>query len=525
MNRSCSIGSIGNLALILFFSWLSAQAAQAGTAEPKRGGVLTVGVTRDISVMNPLVDTGSTQKRIRDLMFEALLAIDLKGNIQPALAETWEVSKDGRLYTMRLRRGVKFHNGQEMTAEDAKFAIDYSMNAKNGARGFAELSIVDRAEARDKYTLNIYLKRPAPGFKYALAHIETFSVIPKESVAEGMKNPNKFPPGTGPFKFVERQPQQRIVFERFADYWGHKAFVDRAILRIIGETTVSFTALRAGDIDMTERAPYEWIKEISDGKLKGIGFAESRYSAGRAIEFNVADPPFNNRKLRLAVAHAIDRKEILQAAYFGFGEPSDQIYPRGHKWYLEGVPSPAYDLNKARALLKEAGYKGEEIEMLGSMGGTQEVEIATIQAQLKKIGMNIKIKMAERGANVQIRRKGQYAFKLSGDPGVNPNPVDLYLPIYACESDPRNRNQNESGYCDKEVDALLRAAAAEQDENQLRALMKKVVARLQEDVPTVTIGHTSRFFALRDYVKGFTTAYDGEFVSDGGGLNWTWLDK
>ena len=511
---------------LLFFTFSpTAQSANGAAAEPKRGGTVTLGITRDISVMNPLVDTGSTQKRIRDLMFEPLLGIDLKGYLQPGLAEAWEVSKDGKLYTIRLRKGVKFHNGQEMTAEDAKFAIDYSMNPKNGARGFAELAIVDRAEARDKYTLNIHLKRSAPGFIYALARIETFSVIPKESVAEGLRNPGKFPPGTGPFKFVEWQPQQRIVFERFADYWGHKAYVDRAILRIIGDTTVSFTALRAGDIDMTERAPYEWIKDIREGKLKGIGFAESRYSAGRAIEFNVVDPPFNNKKLRLAVAHAIDRKEILQAAYFGFGEPSDQIYPKGHKWYFEGIPSPAYDVNKAKALLKEAGYKGEEIEMLGSMGGTQEVEIATVQAQLKKIGMNVKIKMAERGANVQIRRKGQYAFKLSGDPGVNPNPVDSYLPIHVCESDPRNRNQNESGYCDKEIDALLKAAAAEHDENQLRALMRKIVIRLQEDIPTVTIGHTSRFFAVRDYVKGFTTAYDGEFVWGGGGLNQTWLDK
>lgn len=513
------------LGLIFLTFSPTAQPVNGASAEPKRGGTVTLGITRDISVMNPLVDTGSTQKRIRDLMFEPLLGIDLKGYLQAGLAEAWEVSKDGKLYTIRLRKGVKFHNGQEMTAEDAKFAIDYSMNAKNGARGFAELAIVDRAEARDKYTLNIHLKRSAPGFIYALARIETFSVIPKESVAEVIRNPGKFPPGTGAFKFVEWQPQQRIVFERFADYWGHKAYVDRAILRVIGETTVSFTALRAGDIDMTERAPYEWIKDIREGKLKGIGFAESRYSAGRSIEFNVVDPPFNNKKLRLAVAHAIDRKEILQAAYFGFGEPSDQLYPKGHKWYFDGIPSPAYDVNKARALLKEAGYKGEEIEMLGSMGGTQEVELATIQAQLKKTGMNVKIKMADRGANLQMRRKGQYAFKLSGDPGVNPNPVDLYLPIHVCESDPRNRNQNESGYCDKEMDALLKAAAAEHDENQLRALMRKIVTRLQEDIPTVNIGHTSRFFAVRDYVKGFTTAYDGEFMWAGGGLNQTWLEK
>lgn len=524
MNRFCSIRSICNLGLVLFISSLGAQAAQAAAAEPKRGGIVTLGVTRDISVMNPLVDTGSTQKRIRDLMFEPLLAIDLKGNLQPALAEGWEVSKDGKLYTIRLRKGVKFHNGQEMTAEDAKFAIDYSMNAKNGARGFAELSIVDRTEARDKHTLNIYLKSSAPGFKYALARIETFSVIPKESVAEGMKS-KQISSRHRPFQIcrVATAATHRIrTIPRLlgaqslrrsgdpADHWRHHGKLHRASRR---------------RYRYDGAAPYEWIKEIRDGKLKGIGFAESRYSAGRAIEFNVVDPPFNNKKLRLAVAHAIDRKEILQAAYFGFGEPSDQIYPRGHKWYFEGVPSPAYDLNKARALLKEAGYKGDEIEMLGSMGGTQEAEIATVQAQLKKIGMNIKITMAERGANVQMRRKGQYAFKLSGDPGVNPNPVDLYLPVHACESDPRNRNQNESGYCDKEVDALLRAAAAEHDENQLRALMRKVVARLQEDAPIVNIGHTSRFFALRDHVKGFTTAYDGEFVWGGGGLNRAWLEK
>jgi ABC-type transport system substrate-binding protein len=149
MNRSLSIRSICNSGLVLFIFSLSAQAAQAAAPEPKRGGTITLGVTRDISVMNPLVDTGSTQKRIRDLMFEPLLAIDLKGNLQPALAEGWEVSKDGKLYTIRLRKGVKFHNGQEMTADDAKFAIDYSMNAKNGARGFAELAIVDRAQAPD----------------------------------------------------------------------------------------------------------------------------------------------------------------------------------------------------------------------------------------------------------------------------------------------------------------------------------------------------------------------------------------
>ena len=168
---------------LLFLSLAGFFPVREASAQPKRGGTVTLGITRDASVMNPLVDTSSTQKRIRDLMFQTFLGVDLKGNLQPVLAESWDISKDGKLYTFHLRRGVKFHNGKEMTADDAKFAIDYSMNPKNGARGFAELEVVDRVEARDRYTLNIYMKRSAPGFTYALARIETFSVIPKESVA------------------------------------------------------------------------------------------------------------------------------------------------------------------------------------------------------------------------------------------------------------------------------------------------------------------------------------------------------
>ena len=497
----------------------------AATATPKRGGTVTLAISRDLTLTNPLVATSSTQARIRDLMFEPLLGLDLQGNLQPNLAESWQVSKDGRLYTFRLRKGVKFHNDQEMTADDAKFAIDYTMNPKNGARGFQELSVVENVTAPDRYTLNIHMKRSIPAFIYLLTNIATFSVIPKGSLEEGVRNPDKLAPGTGPFKFVEWLPQQRIVMDRFDNYWGHKAFVDRVVLRIIGDITVRFTALRAGDVDMIERTSYEWVKEIAEGKLKGLSFVPASYAGGRAIEFNVVDPPFNNKKLRLAVAHAINRKEILDAAYFGFGEPSDQRYPKGHKWYIEGVPAPPYDLDKARKLLKESGYNGEPIEIMGNLGEAAEVEAAVIQSQLRKIGMNIKIKMMDRGAAFETRRKGQYAFKLAGGGSVGPDPVDSYLPIHVCEPDPRKRNQNETGYCDKEMDALLKTAQAEHDQKKVGELMKKILAKINDDVPELLIGFTPRFFATRDFVKGFTTNNEGDFRWWRGGMNYVWLDK
>jgi peptide/nickel transport system substrate-binding protein len=508
---------------LVFVSLLFPLLLQAASAPPKRGGTVTFAISKDLVLMNPLVATGSTERRLRELAFEPLLGIDLKGNIHPNLAEAWEVSKDGKLYAFKLRKEVKFHNGQEMTAEDVKYAIDYTMNPKNGASGFKELALIERVEVLDRHALRVHLKTANPASIYTFAEIRAFSVVPKGSLPEGISKIPAFPPGTGPFKFVEWQPQRRIVFERYDDYWGHKAFIDRVILRPISDDTVRLTALQAGDIDITERAPYEWVKEIKEGKTKGIGFVEAPYSGATRIEFNVADPPFNNRKLRLAVGHAINRKEMLQAAYFGLGEPTDQRYPKGHVWYFDAVRSPAYDLNRARALLKEAGYNGEPVELMFNVGD-DETEATVVQAQLKRIGMNVKLGSQERGANLARRRAGNYAFKLAGG-SINLDPLRGFIDDFKCEGDPRKRVENETGYCDKEMESLFKKAEAEVDAAKRKLLIKQIVTKLNEELPELRVGFVPRFFAVRDYVKGFTSDSTNSFRWWGGGLNYVWLDK
>jgi len=495
---------------------------QAASNQPKRGGTLTLAVSKELALMNPLVNTSSTESRIRELMFEPLLGRDAKGAIQPRLAESWEISKDGKMYTFRLRKGVKFHDGREMTADDVKFAIDYTLNPKNGAYGFADMEAVDKAEVADKYTLKVYLKKINPLFLTLLADIRAFSVIPKESLPEGMRKPATFPPGTGPFKFVEWKPGQRVVFERFADYWGEKAFVDRVVMLEIADATVRFTALQAGDVDIIERTPYEWVQQIVQGKLKDIGYARGNQAGARNLEFNVADPPFNNKKLRLAIAHAIDRKEIMQAAYFGLAETSDQRFPKDSIWYFD-VSSPKYDLNKARSLLKESGYKGETLELMGNRGEVAEVEGAIIQSQLKKIGVKVDLKILERASALEARRQGKFMFKLAGGSDY-PDPLPAYSE-YSCEPDPKDRRLNETAYCDKEYDALMKKAELEVDLEKRKALFKQVVAKVLDDSPVVAIGFTPRFFTFRNYVKGFATNSSGDFQPFIGGLSRAWIDK
>ena len=512
------------IALTVGLSMVITLPARSSSDKPKRGGTLTLAIRKDLRVLNPLVRTSSTDRSIRDLMFESLLIIDGNGKIRPNLAESWKVTQDGKLYTFELRKGVKFHNGQEMTSQDLKFAIDYTLNPKNGAYGLSLLRSVKLAEAVGKYRLKIHLKQANPAFLSFISTIKAFSAIPTESVPEGVKKISPFPPGTGPFKFVEWKPKQRIVMERFNEYWGHKPYIDKLVLRPIKHATVRFTALRAGDVDIVERTSYEWVKQVQQGKIKGIGIAKSPGGKFRGLTFNVANPPFDNKKLRRAVGYAINKEEILSAAFFGFGVTDNQKYPKGHSWHFDGLPWPEYNPGKAKALLKEANYKGEVIELITAPGEVQETMATVLQAQLKRVGMNIRLELMDVGAYNQRERKGQFAFRFRGGDS-DADPWTTYSRHLLCEPDLRKRIANVSGYCNKQVVKWLKMAETELDKKKRKELFRKIITKMAEDLPQIYIGFIPRFYTFRDYVKDFTTGADARFRWSDGGVTHTWLDK
>jgi peptide/nickel transport system substrate-binding protein len=339
-----------------------------------------------------------------------------------------------------------------------------------------------------------------------------------------MEKMTSFPPGTGPFQFVEWQPRQRVVLQRNDQYWGPKAPLDKLVLRPVKEATVRFNALVAGDVDMTERVPYEWVKEITKGRTKGIRFAKANLAGLNALIFNVAGPPFNDRKLRLAVAHAIDRREILHAAFEGLGEPNDQKYPKGHTWYFEGLPWPPHNPEKARILLKEAGYQGQAIPIITSPEATDQTMAVTLQAQLKRVGVAVKLETLEVGAYNARQIKGEFAFRFRGG-DFYPDPWTTYGRDLLCEEDLKKRVSNNSGFCDRETEALLKRAEIEVDPAKRREMFRRILWRVAEEVPEIFIGYVPRFFAYRDHVKGFSTDDAGRFRWSGGGLNTTWVDR
>lgn len=512
------------IAGLLCFWAASALPAHGASVAPKRGGTITLAIQKDLVVMNPMLRTASTERLIRMLMFDSLLGMDLQGNIQPNLAETWESSKDGKVYSFSLRKGVQFHNGKELTAEDVKFSMEYTMDSKNGAYGYSQLTLVDRVEAADKHLVRVHLKKPSAVFLSSMTSIQSFPVVPAGSIESGVKKPTEFPPGTGPFKYVEWKPRQRLVVDRFDRHWGHKAHVDRVVLRPISDDTVRFTALQSGDVDIVERTPYEWVKQVVEGKVKGVGFVKATTAGYRRLIFNVTEPPFNNPKLRHAVAHAINKKEVLDAAYMGFGVPTDQKYPKGNVWYAEGAKVYGHDPNRAKALLKEAGYNGQPIEILSDLEGPRQTELAVLQAQLKRIGVAMKPVVLEWGAYREQQRKGMFQVMFYGG-SIDADPSLTYGPDFVCEKDLKSRSSNMPGYCDKEIDALLTRAEIEPDAKKRKELFRQIIFKVKEDLPELPIGYVPRFYTFREHVKGFATNDEGEFQWWGGGLSHTWLDK
>jgi peptide/nickel transport system substrate-binding protein len=498
-------------------------AAPAAQKQPKQGGTLNVAINKDMVLMNPLIATKSIDEQVRSVMFEPLLGIDLQGKIQPYLAESWDVSPDGKTYTFKLRKGVKFHDGTEMTAEDVKFVIDYTLEPKNGAYGYTLLSMVEGAQVVDPYTLKVQLKFVSPAFLSNIAWIKAFSVVPKGSIEPGVDKPASFPPGTGPFKFSQWLPGQQITLERHADYWGHKALVDKVVMKPVKDDSVRFTALRSGDVDIVQTAPMEWSRQVLDGKVPNVRVVEAPYADFRRLEFNVTSAPFDNRALRLAVAYAVDKKEILSAAFYGFGTPGDQKYPNGHFWYVEGIPSETLDLDKARAYLREAGYSGQPLSIMVEQGVATEAQASTLQAQLRRVGVDAKIDLIEYGTYTDRTRKGEFAFKFSGG-SYDADPSTTYAPDFSC-GDPTKRSGNSTGYCNQNVDAIFSKAERELNLDLRRQMFKEVLTTLRLDAPDLNVGFVPDFFALRDQVQGFTTDGEANMGWWGGGLHYAWLDK
>jgi peptide/nickel transport system substrate-binding protein len=277
---------------------------------------------------------------------------------------------------------------------------------------------------------------------------------------------------------------------------------------------------------MIERTPHSYASKIKNGEIKGIKAVEARAGGFKRLIFNILQPPFDNRSLRLAVAHAIDKKQYLQGAFWGFGIPADQRYPTGHPWYVK-MPEIKRDLTKVKALLKEAGVVSNlEVELLGQQGDESEQQI--LQQQLASAGIKMKINLQEYGVYRENQRKREWQMIIFGG-RMQEDPHLVYGVEYICaeaeQAKLKRSTRNLAGYCNKEVDDLLEKANKITDVKERYKLYSKAIHQITEDVSEVPLGFYPRFYAHSDKVKGFVTDDTGSINATRFGIVRTWIDQ
>ena len=283
-------------------------------------------------------------------VFEGLTRIGPSGEVQPALAESWEISDDGKTYTFHLRSGVTFHDGTEFDADDVKFSLDRARaeDSANAQKGL--FAAIDTVEVVDAATVTITLTQPQGAFLYNLGWGDAVMVAP-ESAETNKDNPV----GTGPFRFVGWAKGSSISIVRSDSYWGEPVALERAEFRIIPDAAAAIPALLAGDVQAFPFTPPDAVPQVQgDSRFEvKVGSTEGE----TLLSINNKKPPFDNLKVRQAIAHALDRQAIIDGGSGGFGVPIGSHMPPHHPAYVDLTDTYPHDVDKARQLLKEAGFE------------------------------------------------------------------------------------------------------------------------------------------------------------------------
>ncbi len=482
--------------------------------QPKSGGILKIGVNQDAVGFDPHLTNSTASYHVIEHIYSGLLRFNEKLEIQPDLATEYS-APDPTTYVFKLRKGVKFHNGREMKAEDVKYSLNRIKDPAVASPRAANLAPIDSIETPDDYTVTIKLKAPYAPLITVLADFTT-AVVAKEVVDANGGKMDKVAVGTGPFKLVEYVPNTRIRLEKNADYFlPGKPYLDGITFQPIPDDTARSTAVRTGTVDIIEYAPPKDLSILKgDTKLTIYGDGNNNV---RFLAFNLKVKPFDNPKVRQAIAWAVDRGPVLDAAINGAGTQltAGPFLPS----FWPGLQQPVYkqDLNKAKSLLAEAGYpNGFTAKLLNTptysfLGNAGIV----VQEQLKAVGINLEIVSEEWSVFLKDYLGKNFESVVSGYSAF----ADPHLPLDGTYVS--GRQNNFMSYSNPEFDKLVEQASKVSDQAERAKLYQQAQVILTTDSPMVFLYAANQYEASQSYVKGYVHFINGSHLS----FRDTWLDK
>lgn len=470
----------------------------AGTVEDttsNMGGTMVVGIPQDLdNSLDPhIANAGSAGTReVLFNIFEGLVKPDSEGNLNPAVASAFELSEDHKTYTFTLRDNVKFHNGEEVTAEDVKYSIDRCADTSgDGTLMVSAYSIISSVEIVDEKTIRIHLTEANVDF---LAYLTT-AIIPKDSA----DSQGSHPVGTGPFKYVSRSPQENIIIEKFKDYWGKPAYLDQVEFKIIADTDMVVTNLKGGSIDMIQRLTASQAAEV-EGEFT---IKEGTMNLVQALYLNNNVEPLNDVRVRQALSYAVDVTEIIQIMGDGKGtEIGSSMFPTFKKYFVEELKDVyATDIKRAKELLAEAGYPNG-FTMTITVPSNYQPHIDTAQVireQLKKIGVTANIELIEWDSwlsDVYADRNFQ-----STVVGVDASSLTARALLERFTSD---SSSNFINFSNAEYDEIFNKAISTVDEEERIAYYKELQTILTKEAANVYIQDLASLVAISPKYDGFT---------------------
>ena len=469
---------------------------------------LRIGLAEDPDILDPTLARTYVGRIVFASICDKLFDIDDKLTIIPQLALGHETSADGKTVTIKLRPGVKFHDGEAMDAEAVKFSLERHLNFPSSFRK-PELAAIDKIEVADPLTIRLLLQNPFSPLIAQLSDRAGMIVSPKAATASG----DKFglnPVCAGPYKFVERVQQDRIVVDKFADYWDAKnVFIDKVIFRPVVDSTIRLANLKSGSLDLIERALATDIKEIkADAKLKLATQIEIGY---QGLTLNIAngpagtDGPFGKSpKARQALELAIDREALNQVVFNGEALPGNQWISPRNPYYQEKFSVQKRDVAKAKKLLVEAGLKAPvAVDFMVPNNPESRQAAEVIQSMAAEVGFDMKIRVTEFATSLKEAEQGRFQAYFIGWSGrVDP---DGNIYVFMKTKAP----QNNGFYSDAEVDQWLDDQRKVSTVAERKAIFEKVTGKLLSDGPIIYLYHRPVIIAHSIKLDGYKQLPDG----------------
>ena len=477
-------------------------------SQPPDPNTLVMIIESSPTDLDPRVGVDAQSERIDELIFDALLTRDEHLNVQPGVAERWDVP-DPLTYVFHLRHGVTFHSGQPLTSRDVKWTFDSMLQGKVRSTKSSAYRYVDRIEAPDDFTVTFHLKEPYASLLWNLSE-GAIGIVPYGALNDVTRRPV----GSGPFKFVSAEQDKEVILERNDNYWGEKAHLARVRFTVVPDTTTRALELRKGSADLAINAlTSDMVFALARNPNLQIDRAPGTILA--YLGFNLRDPQLKDVRVRQAIACAIDRRPLIQYVWGGLAQPATDILPTQSWAYNPQAAGFTYDPQKARQMLDAAGYPVHDgvrfhLTMKTSPEESTRLLAAVLQQQLRDVGIALDVRTFEFATFLADVTTGAFQLYSLRWIGGNEDP-DIFDIVYHSRNFPP-AGRNRGYYSNPRVDMLIDQARRETDQNVRRRLYAELQQVLAQEVPSINLWYFDNVLVHTRRVRNVPLTLSGNYA-------------